>query len=281
MNDVIKDLLISALRFWGRSSGYIWDMLTASLEGWKDGILWDIAVNVNDGIRYIAYGLLVIFFGCSLIRESVSFSDMKRPENILRLFLRYIIAKAVITYGMTLMGTIYKIAGGIVSKIHSVGFENLYTGRGAGMPEVVQNAISQLPWYSSLVCVIFAVITFVVVVVLSVTVMLTVYSRFFKLYIYVALAPIPLSTISGEGTQMSGWQFIKSFTAICLEAAVIGLACIFFSKLAEITSISGWFASGTLLTTVLGYMAELIFHMLLMVGIVKGASGIVKEMAAL
>lgn len=281
MNDVIKDLLKSALRFWGICSDYIWGMLRNSLEGWKDGILWDIVVNVNDGIRYIAYGLLVIFFGCSLIRESVSFSDMKRPENILRLFLRYIIAKAVITYGMTLMGTIYKIAGGIVSKIQSVGFKNPYTGRGAGLPEWVQDAISNLPWYSSLVGIIFAVITFVVVVVLSITVMLTVYSRFFKLYIYVALAPIPLSTIAGEGTQMSGWQFIKSFTAVCLEAAVIGLACIFFDKLVTITSISDWFLSGSFLTSVLGYMVELIFHLLLMVGIVKGASGIVKEMAAL
>lgn len=281
MNDIIKYLMISALRFWGKCSDYIWGMLTSSLEGWKDGILWDIAVNVNDGIRYIAYGLLVIFFGCSLIRESVSFSDMKRPENILRLFLRYIIAKAVITYGMTLMGTIYKIAGGIVSKIRSVGFNNPYTVRGGGVPEWVQEAISNLTWYESLVGIIFAVITFVVVVVLSITVMLTVYSRFFKLYIYVALAPIPLSTIAGEGTQMSGWQFIKSFTAICLEAAVIGLACIIFSKISQITSISNWFDSGRFFTTVLGYMVELIFHMLLMVGIVKGASGIVKEMAAL
>lgn len=281
MNDIIRNFLMSGIRFWSNSTKHIWDMLTASLSEWKDGVIWEIAVNVNDGIKYIAYGLLVIFFGCGLVRETTNFSEMKRPENIVRHLFRFVIAKAVITYGMTLMDTIYTIMGGLVRKISSIGFNEIHSGRGAGIPDSCMDAIYSLQWYECLVCIIIAIITFVVMVVLSVTVIMTVYSRFFKLYIYTALAPIPLSTIAGEGTQMTGWQFFKSYTAICLEAAVIGLACIIYSKLAQVTSISDWFLGGGTMSIVCGYMGELIFHMLLMVGLVKGASGIVKEMTAL
>ena len=52
---------------------------------------------------------------------------------------------------------------------------------------------------------------------------LTVYGRFFKLYLYTALAPIPLSTFAGEPSQNVGKSFIKSYCAVCLEGAIIVL----------------------------------------------------------
>ena len=54
---------------------------------------------------------------------------------------------------------------------------------------------------------------------------LSVYGRFFKIYLYTALAPIPLSTFAGEPSQQIGKSFIKSFCAVCLEGAIIILAC--------------------------------------------------------
>ena len=43
---------------------------------------------------------------------------------------------------------------------------------------------------------------------------MTVYGRFFKLYLYTAIAPVPLSTFAGEPTQNVGKSFIKSYAAV-------------------------------------------------------------------
>lgn len=60
---------------------------------------------------------------------------------------------------------------------------------------------------------------------------MSVYGRFFRLYLYTAIAPVPLSTFAGEPSQNVGKSFIKSYAAVCLEGAIIVLACIIFSLL--------------------------------------------------
>ena len=70
------------------------------------------------------------------------------------------------------------------------------------------------------------------VTVLSFIMILAVYGRFFKIYMYTALAPIPLSTFAGEPSQSVGKAFLKSYGAVCLEGAVILLACVIFSLFA-------------------------------------------------
>ncbi len=44
---------------------------------------------------------------------------------------------------------------------------------------------------------------------------LTVYGRFFKLYMATAIAPIPLSSFAGQPSSSIGMAFIKSYAAIC------------------------------------------------------------------
>ena len=281
MNDLIREILFSGTKFWGTTTKYIWAMLTANLSEWNNGVLWDVVVQINAALKDIAYGLIIVFFGIGLIKETSSFAELRNPGTILKLFIRYIIAKMIVGFSIDFMNTIYKIVGGIVAKIHDTGFTEIYTGRGGGIPQAVTDAIYSIPWYASIVGLIFSIITFIVIVTLTVTVMLTVYSRFFRLYIYTAMAPVMLSPIAGEGTQNIGWQFVKGYISVCLEAVVIGLAMIIYSKLATVITISSWFNSGSMLTLVLGYMGEIVFHMLLMTGIVKGASGIIKEMSSL
>ena len=49
------------------------------------------------------------------------------------------------------------------------------------------------------------------ITVLSFIMILTVYGRMFKLYMYTAIAPIPISTFAGEPSQSVGKNFIKSY----------------------------------------------------------------------
>ena len=97
--------------------------------------------------------------------------------------------------------------------------------------------------------------------------------------LYAALAPIPLSAFAGEPSQNIGKSFLKSYAAVCLEGAVIVLACIIFSVFAGSPPAVDPDAAAA--TMVWSYVGELIFNMLILVGCVKMADRIVREMLGL
>lgn len=70
------------------------------------------------------------------------------------------------------------------------------------------------------------------ITVLSFVMIMTVYGRFFKLYLYTAIAPVPMAAFAGMPTQNIGFSFLKSYAAVCLEGAIIVLGCIIFSLFA-------------------------------------------------
>ena len=108
---------------------------------------------------------------------------------------------------------------------------------------------------------------------------LSVYGRFFKLYLYTALAPVPLSTLAGEPSQNVGKSFIKSYCAVCLEGAVIILACIIFSAFASSPPVVD--PNSEPINMVWSYVGELVFNMLVLVGTVKMSDRVIKEMMGL
>ena len=93
---------------------------------------------------------------------------------------------------------------------------------------------------------------------------------------YTAIAPIPLSTFAGEPTQNVGKTFLKSFCAVCLEGAIIVLACVIFSVFAS--SPPAVDESLAAVTQVWSYLGELVFNMLVLVGTIRMADSVVKEM---
>ena len=117
------------------------------------------------------------------------------------------------------------------------------------------------------------------ITVLSFVMIMTVYGRFFKIYMYAAIAPIPLSTFAGEPTQNTGKTFLKSYCAVLLEGAIIALACIIFSVFAASPPVVD--TSAAAVTQVWAYVGELIFNLLVLVGAVKMADRIVREMMGL
>ena len=135
--------------------------------------------------------------------------------------------------------------------------------------------------------------------VLSFVMILSVYGRFFKMFMYTAIAPIPLSSFAGEPSQNIGRSFLKSYAAVCLEGAIVVLACIIFSLFASITPegaiivlaciIFSVFAASppvvdvdaAAASMVWSYIGELIFNMLILVGSIKMADRIVHEMMGL
>lgn len=275
-NWVVQNLQ-DALSTWNEKMAEVWKLLTMSPENFKDGSIWKVILNINGAVQAIGLALLVLFFLAGVVKTSANLGEIKRPEHALKLFLRFAIAKGVVTYELELMMAIFAIIQGVISSIMRT---SGVSGSGkATLPQEMIKAIEDCGFFESIPLWAVTLIGSLFITVLSFIIILTVYGRFFKLYMYTAIAPIPLSTFAGEPTQNIGRSFLKSYAAVCLEGAIIVLACIIFSLFASSPPVVN--ADAEPAAMVWKYVGELIFNMLVLVGAVKLSDRIVREMMGL
>lgn len=275
-NWVVQNLE-NALETWNDKLSEIWTLITQSPETFKGGAIWSVVVNIHGSLQAIGYALLVLFFVIGMVKTCGSFTEVKKPEHALKLFVRFALAKGVITYGMDLMLALLEIVQGVISSImNAAGFG---TPQATVLPQEIVTAVEDCGFFESIPLWAVTLIGGLFVWVLSFIMILTVYGRFFKMYMYTAIAPIPLSSFAGQPTQNVGVSFMKSYAAVCLEGAIIVLACIIFSVFAATPPTINPDAAAA--TMVWNYIGELIFNMLVLVGTVRMADRVVREMMGL
>ena len=275
-NWVVRNLE-DALNTWNDKMEEVVGLLTTSPADFRGGGIWDVILTIHGAVQGIALALLVLFFLVGMVKTCGSFAELKKPEHVLKLFVRFILAKAAITYGLELMLAFVDVVQGLMATIMSAaGFS---ATEGAALPEEMVTAIESAGFLESIPLWAVTLLGGLFITVLSFIVILTVYGRFFKLYMYTAIAPIPLSTFAGEPSQSVGKSFVRSYAAVCLEGAIIMLACIIFSLFASAPPAVD--ATAPVVTQVWGYIGELIFNLLVLVGMVKMSDRIVREMMGL
>ena len=275
-NWVVQNLQ-NSLSTWNEKLAEVWQLLTQSPENFKGGEIWDVILNINGAVQAIGLALLVLFFLAGMVRTSASLTEIKKPEHALKLFIRFAIAKGVVTYGLELMLALFTIIQGVISTImksSGIGGVNKTV-----LPQKMIDAIEDCGFFESIPLWAVTLIGSLFIIVLSFIIILTVYGRFFKLYMYTAIAPIPLSTFAGQPTEQIGKSFLKSYAAVCLEGAIIVLACIIFSMFASSPPVVD--ADAAPAAMVWKYIGELVFNMLVLVGAVKMSDRIVREMMGL
>ena len=269
--------LENALNTWNEKLSEIWTLITQSPETFKGGSIWNVVVNIHGALQAIGYALLVLFFVIGVVKTCGSFAEVKKPEHALKLFVRFAIAKGLITYGMELMLALLEIIQGVISSImNAAGFGS---PQATVLPQEIVTAVEDCGFFESIPLWAVTLIGGLFIWVLSFIMILSVYGRFFKMYMYTAIAPIPLSSFAGEPSQSIGKSFLKSYAAVCLEGAIIVLACNIFSVFASTPPVVD--ASAAAASMVWSYIGELIFNMLILVGSVKMADRIVREMMGL
>lgn len=269
--------LNNALNTWNSKLAEIWNLITQTPETFKGGTIWNVIRDIYGGMQAIGLALLVLFFVIGVMKTCGSFAEIKKPEHAFKLFVRFAVAKIVVTYGMDLMLSIFKISQGIVSKIMSI--SKITGSTDTALPESIVKAIEKCGFFQSIPLWAVTLIGGLIVTVLAFVMIMTVYGRFFKLYLYTALAPVPLSTFAGEPTSHVGKSFIKSYAALCLESAIIVLSCIIFSLFAASPPVVDTNAAA--ITQVWSYIGELAFNMLVLVGTIKLSDRVVREMMGL
>lgn len=270
--------LENAFATWNDKLAEMWSLLTESPQAFKGGTIWNTIVSINDGLQAVGYGLLVLFFAISLFRSTASFRDFQRPEYAVKHLIFFVAAKVAITYGMDLMTSIFEICAGIIAT--AAGSVGGLTGASVTLPTEIAEGVADVGFWASIPLWLVTLLGSLFITVLAFIMILTVYGRFFKIYMYAALSPVALASFAGESTSSFGKAFLKSYIAVCMEGAVIVLACIIFSAFAS---------SGTpvvdpdasVVTQVWSYVGEVIFNMLVLVGLVKAADRIAKEMFGL
>ena len=275
-NWVVQNLE-NALNTWNEKLTEIWQLITQSPENFKGGAIWGVMRSIHGGLQAVGLALLVLFFVVGVMRTCGSLAETKRPETALKLFIRFALAKGVVTYGLELMMALFRIVQGVISTImSSAGFG---AAQQTVLPSEIVTAVEECGFFESIPLWAVTLIGGLFITVLSFVMIMTVYGRFFKLYLYAAIAPIPLSTFAGEPTQNVGRSFLKSYAAVCLEGAIIVLACIIFSYFAATPPTINTGAAAV--TMVWSYIGELVFNMLVLVGAVKMADRVVREMMGL
>lgn len=273
-NNWIIDNLNYAFGVWNDKLTEMWSLLTQSPQAFKGGTIWQTIQTVNGAMQGIGYGLLVLFLAIGIFRSSASFRDFQRPEHVLRHFIYFVMAKLAVTYGIDLMVDIFTVCAGIISA--AAGSVGGIDGATVSLPAEMATAIEDVGFLASIPLWLVTLLGCLVITVLAFLMILTVYGRFFKLYLYAALSPVALASFAGEGTSQMGRAFLKSYMGVCLEGAVIVLACIVFSAFAASGTVV--LGGGSVVTQVWGYLGEVIFNMLVLVGLVKGADRVVREM---
>ena len=275
-NWVVQNLQ-NALDTWNSKLAEIWQILTQSPETFKGGGIWQVIVQIHGALQAIGYALLVLFFVVGVVKTCGSFTEVKRPEHALKIFISFAITKGVVTYGLELMMALFNIIQGVTSTImQTAGFGST---EDTVLPDEIIEAVEDCGFFESIPLWAVTLIGGLFITVLSFIMIMSVYGRFFRLYLYTAIAPIPLSSFAGEPSQNIGRSFLKSYAAVCLEGAIVVLACIIFSLFASSPPVVDPDAAAV--TMVWSYIGELIFNMLVLVGAVKMSDRVVREMMGL
>ena len=274
----IVDNLNSALGTWNGKLAEIWTLISTTPEEFKGGTVWMVIQNINGALQAIGCALLVLFFVMGVVKTCGSFTELKKPEMVFKCFIRFVLAQAAVTHGMELMSALFKVAQGMISTIMTSSGLSALTA--TTLPSEMVSVIEDVGFLESTPLWAITLLGSLFIWVLSLVMILTVYSRFFKLYMATAIAPIPMSSFAGQPSSSIGIAFLKSYAAICLEGCVIVLACVIFSAFA---SAPPAIADDTLAaaTIVWNYVGELIFNILVLVGAIKMSDRLIRELMGL
>ena len=197
----IVENLNNAFSTWNGKLTELWGLVTTSPQTFKGGAVWGVMQSLHNAMIGIGYALIVLFFAISLFKNTANFHELKRPEAAVHYLIRFVAAKTLVGYGMDIMLNIFSICNGVVSDM-AAGMGGISQAMVA-LPGEVQSAIENVGFLASIPLWLVTILGSLFITVLSFIMIMSVYGRFFKLYLYTAIAPVPLSSLRESRARMS------------------------------------------------------------------------------
>lgn len=277
MGDAGVEVLERSIGFWNKRFADMVSILTTSPEELYPGI-WSAMTEINGYIAGISVAIAVIFFYIGFMRNSIRFEELRRPERFFGYFIRLAIALFLVSSSQSLCLSVLRIFQGTIVQILNLGSVGISADDGLveGFPEELKNLIESSGMFEGMGVMLLCILAGVFVFALSLVLLLTVYLRFFKIYIYAAISPFPLSSYAGETTSRIGRTFIMNYLAVCLQGIVITIAFIIFANLIQSDFIVD--TSESAISNVFDYVGTVILGELLLVATVRASDRLTKEM---
>lgn len=234
-------------------------------EPWED-----IVQNIYPGFLAIGATLVCIWCMVAFCRESVDLRQAFTQEKAIYILIKLILANFVMVSVLSWIPLFFSMATGLsMGDIQAAEFNateiSLDSGGIFAMTQITTWLLSLVFLIASAVC--------------GFTIIFTVYRRVIDLMLLVPLAPIALSSAAGGmGVSRSAGAWVRTFLATNFQIVVIGLALRIGCKV---------IGNGTILTDQISitfsfiHIFEMVFCMVLLVGLVKGAEGLLRRAFAL
>lgn len=268
-----ESMLNWALSFWANGLGTIKALLLLSPTTFSPEA-WSVVTTIYHIIQGTAYGFMIVCCYLGLIKSGLTLVDLRRPEVAITALMRFLIAKLFIDSGLSLLIFMMRIGGDIISSVFSNG---AFSPESIALPEEIVQGLADCGWLDSMKIWLVAVIAILVIIVQTLVIVLTVYGRFFRIYVLAAIGALPMAFMAGETTQHIAFHYLKIFGGVCLEGVVTAIACIIYtvilSAVPEI-SVSG----DSLMVQLLSYIVGICFQTLLLTGMIRGADSLMSRM---
>lgn len=228
--------------------------------------------------------MIVLCFFLGIFGAGATMAETKRPEAAVRLFVRTAVASFFVSTGYTFVTRILNIGQALVGDFVGMPAVSgaLQAGEMPKIPNEIKTAVSDLSTIPHFFVTIIGLLGSIAITVCGFIVLLTVYGRWFKIYMYMIVSPIPLATFAGKNTQQVGIQFLRNYIAVTLEGIIMVIAVWVYKQFSVYI---GWNAIPTNVdptmsaeTMVFNYLSFTIFNMLILITIIKTSSQLAKEM---
>lgn len=287
------DMIRGIIGVWNGILESLTAMLSVHPSAWSDGAPWAMAGNIHRDLTGVALGLMVLFWAASFFRYV---DDMHKIDarEMFGWILRFAVIYALLEYSMDIMELILGVAVEANGKIMAYSAQAVPEEVPADIMQAIDEmntagfgAIMQQigAFFQALPLSILFLVMLIVVVVCGVILIVTIYVWFFRMYIYTAIAPLPLATLTGKTLSQTGIHFLKSWAAVCLEICVISIAIAVFNSafssneaLFTFADTEGMDANATLWNGAVNWMANLLIRIVLLVSVVRGADRMIERM---
>ena len=254
-------------------------LLSQSPEAFN-GTLYAFAKGLNSVFQATGLALVVLFFFIGLSDPSHNLAEIKRPEAIIAEFARFLLCQLVVANSYLILQQISAIGTSLISTAWSA------VTSGGGMPTIsadgtVKEALNEVKFNIlsiSTDMIMLILLNFIMIVTLGIIIIyisVIAYVRFFKIYMYIAIAPLALSTFAARNTSEVGKQFLKSFCGVLLQGLVLVLSLLMFAMFFSNTTIDG--GDGAI-TVVWEYFISMFGQLFVLVTVVKGSDQIIQKM---
>ena len=187
----------------------------------------------NNIVRPIGYTLMSLFGLLEIINittRTQSQHSVLGFEIPMKFMIKFALAKLFLDKIDMILMAINQVSMELIDGIAYVGepMNNINDGQ-----EAIRTTIETQGFIELIGTFAVVLILWVLFLLMFITILAIMYGRSLQFYLYVAIAPIPFSTLANSEISSIGKNYLKSFSAICLQGVLIFLVLRFYGTLAN------------------------------------------------